>query len=511
MTGLNTGSAGVETSGMTTTRRRPHAPAWSLVPRVNAVAARHLLSRTTYGATPESLTDVVRMGSLRAWLDRQLTPASIDDTACEAVLARWPLATATAPTVEATVDQGNWDAMQQVVQATLARALWSKRQLFEVMCEFWSNHLNITCPSSEVWSTKSWDDRTVIRQHALGTFEDLLLASSTSPAMLLYLGNAESDGDAPNENYGRELLELHTVGVDAGYTHTDIVNAARVLTGLSVWNRWNGGTPGNQGTLRYRSEWHYVGPVQVMGWSHANGDATQGQAVAESMVRFLARRPETAQRIAAKLAVRFVSDTPPQALVDRLAQVYLAGGTAVVPVLRALFGSAEFTASVGQKQRRPYEDIVGVARSLGISAHPDPTRDLGDLAWTLGQLGQAPLGWGLPDGYPDVAGGWTGAGGTLGRWNTHLGLVGGWWDTGAMVFQKDLPTYLLGASKPTTRGALVDALLARLVPGVAVPAPHRAALIAFLGADGPLGQGDLQWDFEPLVTLVLDMPQGSAR
>ena len=477
----------------------------------SAAVVRHLLSRTTYGLTPELLADVARKSSSAAWLEQQLNPASIDDHACDAVLARWPLATASPPAIEAALKQGGWEAMMELVQATLARAIWSKRQVFEVMVEFWSNHLNITCPSSEVWATKPWDDQNVVRAHALGRFDDLLVASSTSPAMLLYLNNAESEGEAPNENYGRELLELHTVGVDAGYTHTDIVNAARALTGLSVWNRWNGGTPDNQGTLRYREDWHYVGPVRVMDWTHPNADPTQGRAVVESLLRHLARRPETARRLATKLAVRFVSDTPPPGLVDRLAATYLSSDTAIVPVLRQLFGSAEFAAAAGQKQRRPYEDVVATLRTLGITPHPDPTRDLGDVTWLLGQIGQAPLGWNLPDGYPDTAAAWQGAGGTLGRWNAHLGLVGGWWSEGALVFQADLPTYLLGVRKPVTRGALVDALLARLVPGATVPAPHRAALVSFLGADGPLQEGDLTWEFEPLVALVLDMPQGSAR
>ena len=469
---------------------------------------RHLMTRTSFGVTP-ALVGEVRTSA--AWLNAQLAPGSIDDAACDLVLSRWPMATATAPAVEAAIEQGSWGAMEQLVQATLARAIWSKRQLFEVMVEFWSNHLNITCPSSEVWSTKPWDDHTVIRAHALGRFDDMLVASATSPAMLLYLNNAESQGDDVNENYGRELLELHTVGVGAGYTHTDIVSAARVLSGLSVWDRWNGGTAANQGTLRYRSDWHYVGPVSVLGWTHPNADRSGGQEVAASLVRYLANRPETAHRIATKLAVRFVSDAPPTALIDRLTQTYLANGTAIVPVLRQLFASPEFAASVGQKQQRPLEDIVGTLRTLGVTASPDATKDLGDLTWLLGQIGQAPLGWGLPDGYPDVVTAWQGAGAVLGRWNAHLGLVGGWWRDGALVFQADLVGYLLGTVKPTTRGALVDALIKRLHPTVAVPPSHRAALIGFLGMDGPLGNGDLDWDFEPLVALVTNMPQGSAR
>jgi uncharacterized protein (DUF1800 family) len=477
---------------------RPESPAF----------VRHLLSRTSFGVTPE-LASQVRSSS--SWLTSQLSPATIDDSACDAIVARWPLAKASAPSLEAAFPNGGWEPMQQLVEATLARSIWSKRQLFEVMVEFWSNHLNITCPSSEVWSTKPADDQNVLRKHALGRFEDMLIASSTSPAMLRYLNNAESQGDDINENYGRELLELHTVGVNAGYTHTDIINAARVMSGLTVWNAWNGGTAANQGTLRYRADWHYVGAVTVLGWSHPNTDATQGKAVADSLVRYLANRPETARRIATKLAVRFVSDNPPTSLVDKLTATYLTNGTAVVPMLKQLFASAEFAASVGQKQRRPLEDFVGTLRTLGVTANPDPNADLSGITWLLGQLGQAPMGWGLPDGYPDVASAWTGAGGTLGRWNAHFGLAAGWWSDSTLAFQADLPTYLLGATKPTTRGALVDALLKRLQPTAVVPPAHRAALIAFLGPDGSLHDSDLDWLFAPLVALVLNMPQGCAR
>jgi uncharacterized protein (DUF1800 family) len=484
----------------------------------SAASIRHLLSRVTYGATPALVGEVKAARTNAAWVEQQLNPSAIDDAACDAVLARWPLATATGPVIEGRVDGGSWDAMQSLVEATIARALWSKRQVFEVMVEFWSNHLNITCPSSEVWSTKPTDDQQVIRAHAFGRFDDMLVASTTSPAMLLFLSNAESQGDDINENYGRELLELHTVGVGAGYTHTDIINAARALSGLSVWNEWNGGTAANRGTLRYRSGWHYVGPLTVLGWTHPNSTKAGGQAVVASLVSYLARRPETARRLATKLALRFVSDAPSSALVDRLAQTYLAADTAIVPVLRQLLTSSEFLTSAGLKQRRPYEDVMATMRALGVAPSPDATKDLGGLAWMLGQIGHAPLGWGLPDGYPDVAAAWTGAGGTLGRWNAHLGLVGGWYSDQALVFQSDLPTHLLGATKPTTRGALMDALLARLVPSATVLPAQRAALITFLrdaggapGTDGPLRQGDLDWDFEPLVSLVLNLPQGSAR
>ena len=134
--------------------------------------------------------------------------------------------------------------------------------------EFWSNHLNITAPSSEAWATKPWDDVHVVRKHALGRFDDMLVAWGTSPAMLRYLDNASSRAKAPNENYARELLELHTAGRDAGYAHDDILGAARALTGLTVWTDQSSVAAGTFHTFRYRAEWHHVGPVRVLEWSH---------------------------------------------------------------------------------------------------------------------------------------------------------------------------------------------------------------------------------------------------
>ncbi|HVE24674.1 MAG TPA: DUF1800 domain-containing protein [Sporichthya sp.] len=472
----------------------------------------HLLRRTTFGFTPELIADVTGAGGPQQWLDQQLNPTAIADTTLTSVLARWPLAAADPPAVYAAMDFGNWDSMEDLVRATIARQLWSKRQLFEVMVDFWSNHLNITCPSSEVWATKAWDDANVIRKYALGRFEDMLQASVSSPAMLLYLNNAESRGDEPNENYARELLELHTVGVDAGYDHDDIVNAARALSGLSVWDPWNGGTAANYGTFRFISNWHYVGPVTVMGWSNANATRTGGVTVARSLVTYLAHHPATAARLARKLAVRFVSDNPPSALISRLAQVYLDNDTAIIPVLRALFTSAEFAASTGQKVRRPAEDLVAAWRATGVApnlASTDPDGAIGGLRWALHELSNPPLGWGLPNGYPDVASEWTGTGLTLNRWNAHIATTARWWDEG--VTWPDLAPYLLGPTPPTTRTALIDLLIARLLPGQQVSTAHRDALVAFLGAAGPIQNGDTTWLFPVLVAVVLDSPYWSVR
>jgi uncharacterized protein (DUF1800 family) len=472
----------------------------------------HLLRRTTFGITSDLLADVREAGGATAWLDRQLDPESISDTTCTAALAPWPMRANDPPVNHAAMGNGNSLSMEDVVRATLARQLWSERQLFEVMVSFWSDHLNITCPSGEVWATKSSDDVHVVRAHALGTFEDMLAASVTSPAMLLYLNNAESYGQAVNENYGRELLELHTVGRDAGYDHDDVVGAARALSGLSVRNRYNGGTPVNFGTFHYFAERHYVGPVSVLGWSHPNATSTGGVDVARSLITYLARHPSTAERIAAKLAVRFVSDHPPAALVDRLARVYLDHGTAIVPVLRALFGSAEFAASAGAKVSRSAEDLIGAWRALGATPVPGwVNRDgaVAQLRRQLAEMNNAPLGWAAPDGYPDVAAAWAGTGLTLSRWNAHLDAALHRPNNG--VLWPDLAAHLLDGRLPSTTGALVDLVLAKLLPGHHVAAAHRDALLAFLGPKPEIAAADLKGLLPVLVALVLDSPYWSVR
>jgi len=472
----------------------------------------HLLRRTTYGVTAALLADVDDAGGTTSWLSRQLDPATLPDPVCDAVLPRFPLATATAPWCFAHLSRGSYLANQDLVRATLSRQVWSQRQLQEVMVEFWSNHLNITAPSGEAWATKGTDDREVVRAHALGRFDDMLVASLHSPAMLMYLSNATSTRVLPNENHGRELLELHTVGVDAGYGQAGVVDSARVLTGLTVWRPTDrGATPDAFGTFRYRADWHHTGPVRVLGWSHPNNDPAGGSAVAESYARYLATHPATAARLARKLAVRFVSDDPPASLVDALVSVYLEHETAIVPVLWALFTSSEFAAAAGRKQRRPAEDVVATMRALGVTPDPastDSTAIRNVLAGLVG-MGNAPLGWHPPDGYPDVAGAWSGAGTTLGRWNLHAALASGRLTSG--LTWPPLVPWLLGPQVPRTRGALVDALTDRLLPAGTLSPAHRTALVAFLGADGPVQPADTAGMFPLLVSMVLDSPGWCVR
>jgi hypothetical protein len=471
---------------------------------VSADPYLHVLRRCTYGPTPAALTEIRTLG-IAGWFDRQLAPATIDDSACDRILARYPKLRLGIPAVRAgAVEQFSWDLMMQLGQAAVARAAWSRRQLLEIMVDVWSNHLNITNPFDGGWDNRHVHDRDVIRRHALGRFADLLKASATSPAMLEYLDNRYSGKDHPNENYARELLELHTVGLAAGYTEDDVQAAARLLTGLtSSWET---------GLYEYDPEAHATGPEQILGFRHANATAAGGEAAAMAFLDHLALHPSTARQIAHKLCVRFVSDSPPPRLVARLATVYLRNSSAIVPVLRALFASAEFRGSAGAKIRRPMQDIVATVRTLGLGPDARGTRGIEGLYWMIADTGDAPMGWHPPNGYPDVAPAWASASGTLNRWNAHLSLAAGWWP-GELTRPADLRRHLV-PTLPATYGGLVDALAVRLL-GIRMRPAHTAAVTGFFGKrPGSALRPDHEavgWRFPYLVALVLDSPYFSFR
>jgi ribosomal protein L34 len=478
----------------------------------------HLLRRTTYGATPSSIADVTARGAT-AWLERQLKPWGIADARGDAIRALYPEAGWTIAQVYRQVAAGNigrysWDVMQPLGQYSLAMATWSSRQLYEVMVEFWSNHLNVANPSDGVWDNRQDYDRRVIRAHALGRFSDMLAASAAHPAMLRYLNQADSTGAAPNENYGRELLELHTVGVDAGYTEAMVLDSARIMTGYTV--QWDDSKP-HLNEFVYDPSIHWKGAVRVLGFRHRNASA-DGREVVAAYLSHLAHHPATARHIARKLAVRFVSDDPSTALINRLAAVYLAHDTAIVPVLRALFASHEFLTSRKEKVRRPYEDLIATLRTLDYQLLPRASgataRRKGPeaLYWIAQSLQQAPLAWVQPDGYPDVAQSWTAAGGLLNRWNMHQNLAAGWWPGKDRIAVP--PSSALLPRRLTTYGALVHALAVRLT-GEPLPRAEAAAVLAFL-AKAPAARvraddAAVAWDLGRTVALLLDSANHELR
>jgi len=255
-------------------------------------------------------------------------------------------------------------------------------------------------------------EREAIRPHVLGRFGDMLLAVARHPAMLFYLDNARSRRDAINENYAREIMELHTLGVDGGYTQKDVTELARVLTGWSI------AMPRQGGGFVFRPRMHDSGAKTVLGVRLAAGG---GIGEGEKMIRFLAHHPATAHHIATKLCQRLVSDDPPKALVDRVAKTFLASGGDLRKTVKAVIDSPEFwqPGVYRAKVKSPFEYVVSAIRAVDakvVDARP--------VARALQQIGEPLYGAQPPTGYSDKAEAWENAGALMGRLNFALALAG---------------------------------------------------------------------------------------
>ncbi len=393
-------------------------------PKLLGTQDRHLVGRFSYGVTPALAAEVRRAGGAHAWFEAQLDPTSLPDGATDDLISWWPsLKRGPWDLWKRQIHEieGIWEVMADYQRWVLMRRMRSRRQLLEVMTEFWENHFNVPVngDAQGTWRKRYGD---LIRAHALGRFEDLLQATTVHPALLISLDNVSSTAEHPNENLGRELLELHTVG-RGDYTEDDVKGSARILTGWTVdmWDTF---------AARYDKDEHYRGPVSVMGF-HDPNKAPDGQQVTRDYLTYLAHHPGTAQRIARKLAVKFVGDAPSDALVAHLAKVYLAHDTDLRPVLRALVRSAEFRRSVGGKVRDPGEDLVASYRAFGLSPTKPPAGDAGGgyaanaMLWQAASLGTTPFAWPRPDGQPVTNDAWATPSRMLASMGLHMNLSGG--------------------------------------------------------------------------------------
>lgn len=370
-----------------------------------------LLNRAGYGPRPGDLQQATTLG-LVAYLEQQLDPASLDDTAADLLIGNLTLYYMDSSQLFA---QDERDAARELIAATILRPLYSKRQLYEAMVEFWSDHFNIYLRKDPVMPfLKLLDDRDVIRPHALGKFRDLLFASAQSPAMLVYLDNIRNEKGHPNENYARELMELHTLGVHGGYSQQDVQEVARMLTGWGVGRR----NSRREGQFVFHQEQHDFAAKTVLGRTFPAG---QGEAEVWELLEMLVTHPATAQFIATKLVRRFVADEPPPALVAQVAQTYQQTDGDIKSMLRVIFLSQEF-ASAPPKLKRPFSFFISTLRAL----HTDMNIRLGSsqsraISRWLEMLGQMPFNWPPPNGYPDVSAAW--AANLMPRWNLALALL----------------------------------------------------------------------------------------
>jgi len=354
--------------------------------------AQHVLDRLAFGAKPGDVERVMRMGVDR-WIDEQLHPERIADRDVEARLTHDP----------------DRRPIAELSAQRLIRATYSERQLNEVMVDFWLNHFN-------VFAAKGLDrvfiadyDRDVIRPRVWGKFEDLLMATAKSPAMLFYLDNARSRGGALNENYARELMELHTLGVDGGYTQKDVTELARVFTGWSIDRE--------EGDFLFRRFAHDRGEKTVLGVHFRAGG---GMEEGEQMIRFLAHQPATAHHIAYKLCQRLIADEPPASAVDRVAKTFLASDGDLRATVKAVIDSPEFREPkyYRAKMKTPFEYAVSAIRAVGGRIdNPLP------VARQLREMGEPLYLSQPPTGYSDTASAWSSSGGLMARLNFALALA----------------------------------------------------------------------------------------
>lgn len=468
---------------------------------------RHLLNRFSYGATPALVSDLRAAGGAEAWLRRQLDdPGSIPDGFAGG-LRGWFPQTRFSPE-QLWVRHRNevypsHKVMWDLQRWTMLRRTYGRRQVHEVMTDFWTNFLHVSAPNEKAWPHR-WEYDATIRQHALGRFDTLLVAAITHPAMGLYLDNARSTKDNPNENLGRELLELHTVGVGEHYDERDVRDSALMLTGYRV---------DKFGTFRasYARADHHVGALRIMDFTHPNA-SSDGRAATRAYLRYLAHHPRTATRLARRLCQQFVRDDPSDGLVNHVAAAYTRSGTDVRVTLRALIAHPEFGASVDMKVRTPCEDAIATYRVLGVRAQrPRSDQSFANMiVFQSDAMGQRPFDWPRPDGFPIVGESWSGVSRILNSFHAHHLQAGAYFPKEQAVHRK--PASFL-PRLPATLGAVVDHVSRQVLARPASPELQAAVSIRLgLGVRERLTAGQLpDYKVIRLLDTLLNTPTHMSR
>lgn len=499
--------------------------------------AAHAISRLTYGARPGEVTRVTALG-VDKWIERQLRPSTIPDSAVSIALSSLQSWTADASTLAALgsaatsagprmmQSEGGMMMMtdttpvrrvrtlsylgpaNEFVAGRIVRAQLSERQLDEVMAEFWLNHFSVYSGKMPSAYAIVVFTRDVIRPHTLGKFRDLLGAVAHSPAMLYYLDNTVNRSDSLhrtldeyragttaalrnaatrrqglNENYARELLELHTLGVNGGYTQADVIEVARALTGWSTAP--NGGPAGRASVIfGFNESMHDAEAKTVLGQSLAAG---RGVEDGEQVLDIIARHPSTARLIATKLARRFVSDSPPPALIARAAETFTRTDGNIAEVVRTIVTSSEFfsRAAFRAKVKTPFELVVSTRRALNAPADTSVAS-----ARTIASLGQPTFGYETPEGWPDNGVAWMNSGAMFSRLAFAFDVADGrlkflptagwdgWRAFGSAPTERQVEGVINLLLSGTANSATRDLMLATSTPATALPGgtPSRTRL-----------------------------------
>jgi uncharacterized protein (DUF1800 family) len=403
--------------------------------------ALHACNRLAFGPRPGDLENINRIGT-EHWIEQQLHPATIPEPAALVsqiggletlrmtpvdLFIRYgpPMRAGGKPDPDAqkAARQRAQVVVDQTVQARLYRAIAGPRQLQEVMAAFWFNHFNVFAGKGLCYLWAGAYEEEAIRPHTLGRFRDLLGATAKHPAMLFYLDNWQNTApgspgswgklEGINENYARELMELHTLGVNGGYSQQDVIALAQILTGWGIVRRENFLAGffrrrrgfGEEGAVR-TAEGFYFDPSRhdfsdktLLGERIRGGGISEG----ERALDLLARHPTTARHLSYQLAQYFVADDPPRELVERMSARYQASDGNIREVLETLFTSAEFWDQrvYAAKFKTPYEFVISAARATGL-----PVRNVRPLLGTMAGLGMPPYGCQTPDGYKNTQPAW---------------------------------------------------------------------------------------------------------
>jgi uncharacterized protein (DUF1800 family) len=413
-----------------------------------------LVRRTTMGLTAEEVARAQQMG-YQGYLNRQLNYTRIDDTVAKNfVAAHWPLLSQTGDQIY-NANQGT--LITQLQEATLFRAAFSQRQLYERMVEFWTDHFNISILT--VGYLKLLDDRDVIRKHALGKFPDLLKASAHSTAMLAYLDQTRSRVGRPNQNYARELMELHTLGVDGGYTQDDVAELSRVLTGWTIQGR---------GTFYFDPTGHDWGQKTVLGMTIPAGSPSlgaDGVKEGEMVLDLLVRHASTARFIATKLLRWLLTAEPDESQIRTIATVYRVTNGDIKAMVRAILNDG-WIGSSSVKLKRPFHYVASALRATNPVVN-----SITGMNGQLTSAGQPLFYFETPDGYSDKIEYW--AGNILPRWNAASVLA----NSNNSSIAVSVSPYLQAG----TPSAALDLINTRLFGGELDPAT-RAALNTYIGA-----------------------------
>jgi uncharacterized protein (DUF1800 family) len=466
------------------------------------------LNRMGFGPRPGDIAAFNALGdtpqkALEAYVDQQLNPGAIDDSACDARIATYPYQTLGKSLAQLWSDHVRkagipWEErilpMRETEQVTFLRAIYSKRQLVEVLADHWHNHFNVY--GRDYWTAPVWVhyDRDVIRAHLLGNFRTMVQAVAQSPAMLYYLDNQSNSGGNPNENYARELFELHTlgaenyfgvkpltVGPDGGFVHPapkdengrpllyideDVYGATTCFTGWRV----NGDT----GAFTFDASAHFPYQKIVLGQAIP---AAQGIEDGHDVLDLLACHPGTARYICRKLCRRLVSDHPPESLVEAAAAVFLANLDApdqLKRVVRTILLSEEFSTIWGEKIKRPFEYAVSLLRAAEADFAPDD----GNFRWMYYQTGQELFSWNPPNGYPDFKEPWSGTMPLLQRWRLCNWLIE-WKYGGEGANKEDRRLPFPHPANVNTPATCVDHWARRLL-GQRLPDHERIPIVDFM-------------------------------